>query len=230
MGKRWIWLLVVLAILLCSFLFPRIMLRITEKDMESRVLTYGTGTLLNFDVLTLGEKQSLLSSSMTQTITDSDISDEEYALLQETLSVELKKLVEFEAISHSFSDYLLTELSGAKVMSFRIYDSNGKSSFLYYNLFTDYAHVLLDKETGKILSFGTYRDPKPEGYQWDHFLRSIAEYYGMSVNNLESVPEEGATAHPKLAGCLFSGDVNTSFGFHVHQKPDGYREACPCEE
>ena len=239
MEKRWIWILTVLGILLSAFLFPRVMLWITQRNAEKEVLTYGTGTLLNFDVLTLGEKQMLLSSPSVSVISSrTDI--DSAAKARNKLIEELQKLKEFGAISSSAYDLFSSAFSTSKVQFCKAYDRNGQMSFHYYELNKSEEEVtaLLDIETGKLLSLGGFPDydihfyeaertDVKDPYGWETTLRSWAEYYGMTVQNI-SIFSFAVTKSDQviLASCRFRGEVNAEFGYAICLNK--YTGICKC--
>ncbi len=220
MGKRWIWLLIVIAVLLLAFLFPRIMLLIMEKDIESRVVTYGTGTLLNFDAMTIGEKQSLLSDPDV-TIIQEELSNQESEDIISLVDRELQFLTQCGAIPTTVYDSLWSALKDEEVLSCKAYDPNGKNLFYFYTLEDNGSFIRLDHEGEKILSLGTYT------HQGDFSdtsreiqLRSWAEYFGMSVSNLVVSSHEGSgDLTGNSASCKLSGSANSSCYYSVSLDP-----------
>jgi len=216
MGKRWVWSLIIIGVLLLAFLFPRIMLLIMEKDIEAQVLTYGTGTLLNFDAMTVGEKQSLLSDPDV-TIIREELSAQESNIICTLMEEELQLLTQCGAIPHSVYDSLWAELRNEEILSCKAYDPNGKNLFYFYSLETQDSFIRLDHDAEKILSLGTYisrgdlADTSCEAQ-----LRSWAEYFGMSVSHLIlSSPEESADSQDHTASCQLTGSANSSCYYSV---------------
>lgn len=222
MGKRWIWLLIVLSVLLLAFLFPRIMLLIMEKDMEDHVLTYGTGTLLNFDAMTMGAKQSLLSDPDV-TIIREVLSPPDAEEKKTTISLELQHLADCGAISITAYDALSNSLQDGEVWSCKAYDPNGKNVFYFYSLEGNRSYIKLDHESEKILSIGAYivGDPDFTEESCEIRLRSWAEYYGMSVSDLVAYSHEASTdTAGSHATCKLSGSGNSSCYYSVSVDPD----------
>ncbi len=215
MGKRWIWLVILLSVLILAFLFPRIMLWIIEKDIEKEVLTYGTGTLLNFDALTLSEKQAILASPYTTAFQD-DISPEEVDSVRETLGQEMELLSNYGGISPATCNYLLEVLGSEIIRSMRAYDPNGDNIVYFYAIENDQAFVHLDRESGKILSLGAGLDIEKEftATACETELRSWAEYFGMSVSDLTV-----HTEHDVLAICKLTGSAEVEFYYAILRNP-----------
>ncbi len=221
MGKRWIWLLIVLAVLLLAFMFPRIMLLIMEKDIEKQVLTYGTGTLLNFDAMTIGEKQALLSDPDV-TVLREGLSSQAAEDIRLAMDRELQVLVQCGAIPAVAYDSIAVALQEGELTSSKAYDPYGKNVFYFYTLEERGSYIRLDHETGKILSMGTaladgsaISDASCEVH-----LRSWAEYFDMSVSDLIVTSFDGAQDAPgAYASCKLSGSANSSCYFSVSMDP-----------
>ena len=221
MGKRWIWLLIVLAVLLLAFLFPRIMLLIMEKDIEKQVITYGTGTLLNFDAMTLGEKQSLLSDP-DMTVIQEGVPARDTEELRSTLYRELQLLGECGAIPSSVYDSMWASLQEEEIKSCKAYDPNGKNLFYFYTLESNGSFIRLDHETGKILSMGAYTTGAPQlsDSSCEVHLRSWAEYFGMTVSDLVVTSLDGSPDPlGTYASCKLSGSANSSCYYSVSLDP-----------
>ncbi len=226
MSKRWIWLLIVITILLLALLFPRIMLLIMEKDMEDQVLTYGTGTLLNFDALTLGEKQTLLSDPDV-TIIQEAVSPDKGETVKDSINKELQLLANCGGIVAY--EELWASVQEEDVRSCKAYDPNGKNLFYFYSVKSDSFYIRLDHESGKILSLGAYTENAigPGEFQAGTRLRSWAEYFGMSITDLAVYSQDSAT--PDTYGdCKLTGSGNSSCYFSVSLDPySGYWECTP---
>ena len=220
MGKRWIWILIILGVLLLAFLFPRIMLLVMEKDIESRVLTYGTGTLLNFDAMTIGEKQSLLSDPDVSIIRE-ELSAQESNIIRTLAERELQFLTRCGAIPQSVFDSLWAEFRNEEILSCKAYDPNGKNLFYFYSMETHGAFLRLDHDTEKILALGTYISQEDIGdTSGEAQLRSWAEYFGMSVSHLNLSSQEGSDDHQnRTASCQLTGSANSSCYYSVSLNP-----------
>lgn len=217
MGKRWIGLLIILSILTFAFFFPRIMLWIMEKDMEDKVLTYGTGTLLNFDALTLGEKQALLSNPEV-TIIEESIPSSIAGNVESMVHVELELLSNCGAITSSTYDFLRIILQDLEIMSCKAYDHNGKNLFYFYSLENENAHLRIDQESKKILSLSAISNQSIEASSesCEVQLRSWAEYFGMSVSDL-MINSENPSFEPErlFASCKLTGSADSHFYYSV---------------
>ena len=228
MGKRWIWLLIVLTVLLLAFLFPRVMLLIMEKDIEKQVITYGTGTLLNFDAMTLGEKQSLLSDP-DMTVIQEGIPREDVEELRSTLRHEIQLLGECGAIPVCVYDTLWASLSTGDLKACKAYDPNGKNLFYFYALEANGSFIRMDHETSKILSIGAFAADAMDSDDGscEVHLRSWAEYFGMSVNDLVvTSPDDVSGSSGAHASCKLSGSANSSCYYAVSVDPDSRYWEC----
>ncbi len=218
MGKRWSWLLILIFVLILSFLLPRFALWIAEKDMEKKVLTYGTGTLLNFDALTLSEKQKLLANSNI-TMIEEEISANEIDAVREILESEIQLLYNYGGISAEGCSYISDALGSEDIQSKKAYDLNGKNLVYFYSIENDAASVHLDKESGKILSLGVNRNAENifDATSYDTQLRSWAEYFGMSVSDLTVFSENDSDHIPAV--CKLTGSAAVEFYYAIILDP-----------
>ena len=230
MGKKWIWLIILLSVLVLAFLFPRVMLWLMEKEMEDSVLTYGTGTLLNFDSLTLGEKQHLMGDPNNKTILEKSLEDSEAESIQTVLLTQLELLEEYGALSPGFTEHIREESDDATIGSASIYGSSGEASFRFHKVSADSFHADIDFETGRLLSLGAYLDPRPDQCSWELFLRALAEYYDVVVTDLQLSPKDPPEKGEQIAGCKFTGNASVEFSYRIVLHEDGYWEMGPSPE
>lgn len=236
--KNWIWLCLIAVILLGAFLFPKLLIWIEQLRAEEQVLTYGTGTLLNFEELGLAEKQQLLASGDLAVLGDiGEEPDADQSILPAFFK-ELDKLYEYGAIDVVFYNVLTELFFDSKAEDCIAYDSLEMHSFRYYAVTSAFgdAYAYVDAETGKILSlccryyaeeilFSGTNDTKGDS-TYEAQIRSWAEYYGMTVESLrnydfsESADYAAGEVAPIVSCTLRDGaGIIFRFGltFHVYE-------------
>lgn len=216
MRNKWLWLIIVLAIVIAAFLFPRVMLWIEQSNAQDYVLSHGMGTLLNLNELKLSEKQNLLAHG-TATFVQEDADADEYL---EKFYLELEALYQCGALSEAQYSAFAWEMVEANVQraldatgaSFRLCMFSGRETSAYYDI-----------ETGKILCLAFYNGMRSDMAFEDHKdisavnslqaqLRSWAEYYGMRADAFVVTDMQG-NSFSLTTQCTMTDSTGESFSF-----------------
>ena len=191
MGRRWIFGSVIAFVLVLSFVFPRIMLLIEQANGEEKVLTYGTGTMLKMDGMSLVQKQSHLATP-GRNISAASVPASDQLRLNNVYLKELETLRDLGAITISTYEDLMNIALHGMVLLCTTFDTHRAESFRYYRIETGDGYVLIDEDSKKILSLGFYTpfdtyilmEADESASDMEEMLRSWAEYYSLSLEEI----------------------------------------------
>lgn len=232
---KWLWIVPTVLALVCAFFLPRLLLHFEQEQALSQVETYdGANGVLNYDTLTVAQKQAILAEGNYSVI---DIEQGEETLLTATIRDELfAGLDELHAYG-ALSDYSYATLwdqfsQGLSATCFIVVDRIGNIAFRYYEIYSGsgWAYAIYDPESGKILHLvdqqngyqavvemiETQDKGEPTSFTLEEMIRGWGLYYGMTVSDVTVFQEyDGDNFYFYLARCYLYDESGNRVPFAV---------------
>ena len=204
---KWLWIVPTVLALVCAFFLPRLLLHFEQEQALSQVETYdGANGVLNYDTLTVAQKQAILAERNYSALDVEQGSETlSMAAISEAFFAELDELHACGAIGeYSYANLLDQFSQGLSATCFLVVDRIGNIAFRYYEIYSaeGWAYAVYDPESGKILHLvdllNGYRavaemietqdlgEPSP----LEEIIRGWGLYYGLTVSDVSVFRED----------------------------------------